>query len=40
MPFIFLTGYDPEVIPAGLADVVRLPKPVPFWTIVEAIAQL
>ncbi|MEE2951924.1 MAG: PAS domain S-box protein [Pseudomonadota bacterium] len=40
VPFIFLTGYDPEVIPAELADVVRLQKPVAFRKIVEAISRL
>jgi PAS domain S-box-containing protein len=40
VPFIFLTGYDPETIPAELADVVRLQKPVPFRRIVEAIGRL
>ena len=40
VPFIFLTGYDPDVIPGDMADVVRLQKPVPFVAIVEAVAQL
>ena len=40
MPFIFLTGYDPDAVPPDLADVVRLQKPVPFRSIVEAVGQL
>jgi PAS domain S-box-containing protein len=40
VPFIFLTGYDPDAVPADLADVVRLQKPVSFSRIVEAVAQL
>ena len=40
VPFIFLTGYDPDVIPKELETVFRLQKPVPFRAIVEAIAQL
>ncbi|QDA35686.1 PAS domain S-box protein (plasmid) [Paracoccus liaowanqingii] len=40
VPFIFITGYDPDVIPPELADVPRLQKPTPFRTIVEAISQL
>ncbi|WEK02947.1 MAG: PAS domain S-box protein [Candidatus Devosia phytovorans] len=40
IPFIFLTGYDPEVIPLELTGVTRLQKPVPFKAIVEAVSQL
>lgn len=40
VPFIFLTGYDPDIIPPELADVPRLQKPVPFRAIAEAVAQL
>ena len=40
VPFIFLTGYDPDVVPPDFADVVRLQKPVPLRTIVETIEQL
>lgn len=40
VPFIFLTGYDPEVIPPELADVMRLQKPAPFRQIIEAIGRL
>ena len=40
VPFIFLTGYDPDAVPPDLADVVRLQKPVTFSSIVEAVARL
>src|SRR5690606_18041180 len=40
VPFVFLTGYDPDVVPPELEDVVRLQKPVPFRTIVEAVSAL
>ena len=40
VPFVFLTGYDPNVIPPDLADVVRLQKPLPLRAIVEAVGQL
>jgi PAS domain S-box-containing protein len=40
VPFIFLTGYDPDAVPPDLADVVRLQKPVPFRTIVEVVGRL
>jgi DNA-binding response OmpR family regulator len=40
VPFIFMTGYDPEVIPEEMTDVVRLQKPIPFRAIVDAVAQL
>lgn len=40
VPFVFLTGYDPDVIPPDLADVVRLQKPAPFRTIVEAVSAI
>ena len=39
-PFVFLTGYDPEVIPEELADVVRLQKPIALRDIVEAVSKL
>ena len=38
--FIFLTGYDPNVIPKDMEGVVRLQKPLPFRAIIEAVAQL
>jgi PAS domain S-box-containing protein len=40
VPFVFLTGYDPDVIPPELADVERLQKPVPLRAVVEALARL
>ena len=40
VPFIFVTGYDPDVIPADMEQVQRIQKPVPFRTIVEAVSQL
>ncbi len=40
IPFVFLTGYDPDVIPEDLTDIVRLQKPLPFRTLVEAVGQL
>lgn len=40
VPFIFLTGYDPDAVPADLAEVVRLQKPVPLSNIVKAVALL
>lgn len=38
VPFVFITGYDQEVIPEDLADVRRLQKPVQFREIVDALA--
>lgn len=40
MPFVILAGYDPDVIPEVLRDILRLRKPLPFRAIVEAIGQL
>ncbi len=40
VPFIFLTGYDPDAVPPDLVDVVRLQKPVPLRDIVEAVGSL
>lgn len=39
-PFVFLTGYDPDVIPRELANVVRLQKPIALRDIVEAVSKL
>lgn len=39
-PFVFMTGYDPDMIPDELADVVRLQKPIALRDIVEAVSQL
>lgn len=40
VPFIFLTGYDPDAIAPEFADVARLQKPVSFRAIVEAVGAL
>ena len=40
VPFVFLSGYDPDVIAADLENVSRLQKPVPFRKIVEAVSRL
>lgn len=40
VPFVFLTGYDPDVILPDLEEVVRLQKPVQFRSIVEAVSDL
>lgn len=40
VPFLFLTGYDPEVIPPAMAGVPRLQKPVSPATVAEAVARL
>lgn len=40
IPFVFLTGYDPEVIPPEMADVARLQKPLPLREVVEAVSRL
>jgi hypothetical protein len=40
VPFVFLTGYDPDVIPDDMKDVVRLQKPLPFRSIIEAVGRL
>lgn len=40
VPFIFLTGYDPDVIPADMDDVARLQKPLPLRDVVEAVSVL
>lgn len=39
-PFIFLTGYDPDVIPEDLSHVLRLQKPVALRDVVEALSKL
>ena len=40
IPFVFTTGYDPEVIPAEFGNVERLQKPVQLRKVVGAIAKL
>ena len=39
-PFVFITGYDPDVIPPECGDVKRLQKPVPFRLLAEAVREL
>jgi DNA-binding response OmpR family regulator len=40
LPFLFITGLAPDLIPAGFRDVPRLAKPVSPRRVVEAVAQL
>lgn len=40
VPFIFVTGYDPGVIPPEMAEVMRLQKPLPLREIVKAVSEL
>ena len=40
IPFLFLTGYDPDQIPDDMRDVMRLAKPLPYRAIVEAVGRL
>lgn len=40
VPFVFLTGYDADVIPLAFADVERLEKPVVASRLVKAIERL
>jgi two-component sensor histidine kinase len=40
IPFIFTTGYDPEVIPAEFDGVARLQKPIQLRQIVAAVSKL
>lgn len=40
VPLVFITGYDPELIPEELSDVTRLAKPVQLRQLVGAIAKL
>lgn len=40
IPFVFVTGYDENVIPAEFADVERLEKPVQLRKIVNSISKL
>lgn len=39
-PFVFVTGYDKDVIPVEFANVEQLDKPVQLRRIVHAVAQL
>ena len=40
IPFVFLTGYDPDVIPDDLANIKRLQKPIALREVVEAVSRL
>jgi PAS domain S-box-containing protein len=40
VPFVFLTGYDGDVIPAEFSDVTCLHKPIEFGDMIESIATL
>ncbi len=40
IPFVFVTGYDQEVIPVEFVGVERLQKPVQLRQIIEAVARL
>jgi hypothetical protein len=40
VPFIFITGYDPEVIPAEVTEIPRLQKPVPFRSVPDMVSLL
>lgn len=40
VPFVFVTGYDQDVVPAEFADVGRLEKPVQLRRVVSTIAEL
>jgi DNA-binding response OmpR family regulator len=40
VPFVFLTGYDPQMIPADFSGVRCLQKPIEFGDMVQAIADL
>ncbi|NWJ27598.1 PAS domain S-box protein [Rhizobium sp. Td3] len=39
-PFVLMTGYDPDVIPDELADIVRLQKPIALRDVVAAVSSL
>ena len=40
IPFLFITGYDEDVIPPEFADVERLQKPVALRQMIEAVSKL
>ena len=40
VPFVFVTGYDQEVIPGKFAHIERLQKPVQLRQMVDAVARL
>src|SRR5262249_22308109 len=39
IPFVFMTGYDGDMIPPDFSDVQRLEKPVDLRCMVDAVAQ-
>ena len=39
VPFLFMTGYDAEVVPSDLRDIERLEKPVSGIRLVAAVAK-
>lgn len=40
VPFLFITGYDQEVIPERFEKVVRLQKPVEFRHIIQTLSDV
>ncbi|WP_296038292.1 HWE histidine kinase domain-containing protein [uncultured Agrobacterium sp.] len=40
IPFIFLTGCDPDLIPEELANIARLQKPIALRDVVEAVSKV
>lgn len=40
IPFVFVTGYDPKMIPEEFSDIERLAKPVQLRHVVGAVAKL
>lgn len=39
IPFVFLTGYDPEVLPSDLADATLITKPADAAAVVRALSR-
>lgn len=39
IPFVFLTGYDPDVIPSDFFDVTRIQKPTELRQVVGSVAE-
>jgi DNA-binding response OmpR family regulator len=40
VPFIFITGYEPTIIPAEFNAEIRLQKPIELMTVARAVSQL
>jgi len=40
IPFVFVTGYDDDVIPREFADVERLEKPIQLRRIISTVSKL